>query len=181
MATPKLAHPSVVDRLKKKPDAYLKQIALPNGASKVSLKPAKTIRLIAGDQKLMPDGIYAFRRNGRLTCVAIQAEDTTGKNVSSLLGKALFSQLCNNQYSLIRVDEVHSTNAVKASRIDRLVVVFVYSASNGKVGNCVNGIVQCLSPVNELASNVFAIPVDLADDQCAIDALQSIVSGLSDI
>jgi len=175
------ASASLQDKLKKKPGVYLLSlINPPAGASQVTLKPAKTIRLIAGEQTLQPDGIYAYRQNGRLTCVALQAEDSTGKNVSSLLGKALLSQLCNASYSLARVDEVIGTTT-RAARVDRIVVVFLYDKSHTEVAKCVNGVVQCLSPVNELALNVFALPVDLTNDTAAISELQSIISLLPQI
>lgn len=169
------------EKLKKKPNIYLSStINPPDGASKVTLKPAKTIRLIAGEQTLQPDGIYAYRQNGRLTCVALQAEDSTGKNVSSLLGKALLSQLCNASYSLARVDEAIGTST-RPARVDRIVVVFLYDKSNTEVAKCVNGVVQCLSPVNELALNVFALPVDLNNDAAAISELHDIISLLPQI
>lgn len=183
MATPKRTTTSAIsqDRLKKKPNIYLSStINPPVGAAKVTLKPAKTIRLIAGEQTLQPDGIYAYRQNGKLTCVALQAEDSTGKNVSSLLGKALLSQLCNASYSLARVGEVVGAS-IRPTRVDRIVVVFLYDQTAIEVAKCVNGVVQCLSPVNELALNVFALPVDLGNDAAAISELHNIISLLPQI
>ena len=168
--------------LKKKPDAYLRSaITLPAGATKITLKPPKTVRLIAGEQTLQPDGILAYRQNGKLTIIAIQAEDSTGTNVSALLGKALLSQLCNDNYSLIRIDEVISGTVTRATRVDRIVVVFLFNESDKKVKECVTGVVKCLSPVNELAYNVFTLPVDLSNDPAAITELSNIVSRLPQI
>ena len=182
MATKKTTPATTQDKLKKKPDVYLKgAITLPAGATKLTLKPPKTVRLIAGEQTLQPDGILAYRQNGKVTIIALQAEDSTGTNVSALLGKALLSQLCNDSYSLIRVDEVTSGNATRATRVDRIVVVFLFDKSNSKVTDCVTGVVKCLSPVNELAFNVFALPVDLLNDNAAILELSSIASGLPQI
>lgn len=170
------------NKLKNKPAVYLADaITLPTGATKVTLNPPKTVRLIAGDQTLQPDGILAYRQNGKLTAIALQAEDSTGTNVSALLGKALLSQLCNDSYSLIRVDEVISGTTTRATRVDRIVVVFLYDESNAKVRECVTGVVKCLSPVNELALNVFALPVDLSNDSAAVTNLAKIASELPQI
>lgn len=182
MATNKSTSATTQDKLKKKPDVYLKgAITLPTGATKIALKPPKTVRLIAGDQTLQPDGILAYRQNGKLTIIALQAEDSTGTNVSALLGKALLSQLCNDSYSLIRVDEVICGTTTRTTRVDRIVVVFIFDKSNPKVTECVTGVVKCLSPVNELAFNVFALPVDLSNDSAAIIELSGIASRLPEI
>ena len=182
MANKKATPATKQDRLKKKPDIYLKgAITLPAGATKLTLKPPKTVRLIAGDQTLQPDGILAYRQNGKITIIALQAEDSTGTNVSALLGKALLSQLCNDSYSLVRVDEVISGTSTRATRVDRIVVVFLFDESNSKVKDCVTGVVKCLSPVNELAFNVFALPVDLSNDSAAIVELSNIATVLPQI
>lgn len=182
MATKKSTPATVQNKLKNKPDIYLNSaITLPAGATQLNLKPSKTVRLIAGEQTLQPDGILAYRQNGKVTIIALQAEDSTGTNVSALLGKALLSQLCNDTYSLIRINEVIGVNATRATRVDRIVVVFLFDKSNLKVTECVTGVVKCLSPVNELAFNVFSLPVDLSNDNTAILELSNIASGLPQI
>lgn len=177
-----------ISKLKEIPDKFLfGRLNLPSNAKKVILKTEKTIRMIGGTPTLQPDGIWAYRQNGKLTCVAFQAEDSTGKNVSSLLGKALLCQLCGDDYSLIRVDETirdddgRPTTKTRPARVDRLVVVFFYNADIPSVSACVEGVINCLNPVTHFASNVFSLPIDMKDIDAAVMPLQNIIYELLEI
>jgi len=176
------------------PDSIVSALVAPAGTTAVALhlSASKTLRLRNSKTKLTADGLFAFRRGTDLTCVAIQAEKTTGQNPSALLGKALLALLCHEPISHVMVDVSALPGPKKGSRgptptrpkadrtpVHRLAVVFLYDKKDRKVGTCVNDLITSLRSFRILPNLYLqAFAVNPANPGVATSTVQAFVSTL---
>lgn len=95
----------VAESLKYLPDALLPMLHAPDGAAIIDLHQSspKAFHLGGPDRKMTGDGTLAVNVGGRVICFVLQAEETTGLNLSSLCGKAALALFAADSAKLVTV------------------------------------------------------------------------------
>src|SRR5687768_2384091 len=93
-------------RLRHLPDQIIQRLQAPVGTTRVQLHNSapKSFHLAGCNRKLTSDSTFALQVDQRIVCFALQAEDTTGQNISSLLGKSALAMFCQDTARPITIE-----------------------------------------------------------------------------
>jgi hypothetical protein len=174
------------------PSLHLTSLKPPSGCTLITLHnaAAKTLRLRGTSHVTETDLTIAFKKGGQTVAVAVQAEHSTGKNITALLGKAYSTILARDSHHPIEIDTNGGVPPKKPGAgappklptraprsLDRLVVIFVYDKADVNVARAVSGTVFSLQQLPyDVRPEVYHVAVDQANPQQGAADVQSILN-----
>lgn len=177
-------------------DLIVPRLTAPAGTNHVRLHDTapKAFHLGPTGRKLTSDGTFAVERQGRLLCFVLQAEDSTGKNPSTLVGKACLALLCQDEARQVTVErEVPpapptgkrgrpQTNPQRESTpVDEVHVIFLVDPADEEVCCCVRDLVSFFGNLNTFCIRERLHVVEASPDnpEAAIAAVQGIINEIA--